>query len=194
MMPRFGANTGDSRGFLSSGWERRRRRLFEIPYSRLMADDSQEQSDRRDNGRGPIELKVEYKRVNAFFADYTKNISKDGTFIKTGKPLGIGTEFVFKLFIPNLEAPLQLHGQVKWIIKPEDAPKYLDEDGTPRDPGMGIRFIYTDDAERRRLQQIVEELMVGSLGPLVYNKLMERSRGKRSEADPPENLEDPDAS
>ena len=30
-----------------------------------------------------IELTVEYKRMNAFFADYTKNISRGGTFIRT---------------------------------------------------------------------------------------------------------------
>jgi type IV pilus assembly protein PilZ len=41
--------------------------------------------------RAPIELKVEYKRINSFFADYTRNISKGGTFIKTTKPLAIGT-------------------------------------------------------------------------------------------------------
>ena len=37
--------------------------------------------ERRDNQRHAIELKVEYKRLNSFFADYTKNISKGGTFI-----------------------------------------------------------------------------------------------------------------
>jgi type IV pilus assembly protein PilZ len=30
--------------------------------------------------------------MNAFFADYTKNISRGGTFIRTDKPLDIGTE------------------------------------------------------------------------------------------------------
>src|ERR1041385_6980995 len=61
--------------------------------------------DRRSNGRHPIELKVEYKRLNTFFADYTKNISKGGTFIGTDKPLDIGTELVFALSIPPLREP-----------------------------------------------------------------------------------------
>ena len=47
--------------------------------------------------RAPIELKVDYKKLNTFIADYTKNISKGGTFIKTDRPLKVGTEFVFKL-------------------------------------------------------------------------------------------------
>ena len=53
-----------------------------------MADD---EDDRRREARAPIELKVEYKRLNTFFYDYTKNISKGGTFIKTEKPLDVGT-------------------------------------------------------------------------------------------------------
>ena len=56
--------------------------------------------DKRQTDRVPIELKVEYKRLNTFFSDYTKNISKGGTFIKTKRPLDIGTEFVFQLHVP----------------------------------------------------------------------------------------------
>ena len=48
----------------------------------------------------PSQLRVDYKRMNTFFADYTKNISKGGTFIRTSKPLDVGTEFVFVLSIP----------------------------------------------------------------------------------------------
>ena len=43
--------------------------------------------EHRDHARAPIELEVDYKKLNSFFADYTKNISKGGTFIKTRKAL-----------------------------------------------------------------------------------------------------------
>ena len=46
-----------------------------------------ETDDRRKGQRGAIELNVEYKRINTFFSDYTRNISKGGTFIRTAKPL-----------------------------------------------------------------------------------------------------------
>ena len=72
-------------------------------------------SEKRRFARAPIELKVEYKRLNTFFADYTKNISKGGTFIKTRKPLDIGTEFVFKLCVPTLADPIALNGKVQWV-------------------------------------------------------------------------------
>ena len=115
--------------------------------------------------RAPIELKVEYKRLNSFFADYTRNISRDGMFIKTQKPLGIGTEFVFKLVVPQLDAPLELHGRVQWTVKPEQATE-------EQDAGMGIGFIYDSETDRQRVMAIVERLMIKSLGKQRYSKLV----------------------
>ena len=40
----------------------------------------------------PIELQLDYQRLNTFFADYLKNISRGGTFINTKKPLPVGTQ------------------------------------------------------------------------------------------------------
>jgi type IV pilus assembly protein PilZ len=126
--------------------------------------------DRRGGKRAPIELKVEYKRLNSFFADYTKNISRGGTFIRTDRPLDIGTDFVFKLGIPTLAEPLVLTGKVQWVIAPEQA--------TPeQEPGMGIGFVFTSEAERQRVEGAVEKLMIDSLGSVLHQKLMgSRSR------------------
>jgi type IV pilus assembly protein PilZ len=124
----------------------------------------EDDSERRIQPRAPIELKVEYKRLNSFFADYTKNISKGGTFIRTAKPLPIGTEFVFHMTVPKLEAPLVLSGRVQWILTPDNV-----QEG--QDPGMGIGFIFQTEAERERLGTIVEKLMVDSLGPVLVEKL-----------------------
>jgi type IV pilus assembly protein PilZ len=128
-----------------------------------------ESDDRRSDPRAPIELRVEYKRLNSFFADYTKNISRGGTFIRTDKPLGVGTDFVFKLGVPNLSDPLVLKGKVQWIITPEQA-------SAEREPGMGIGFIFASDAEREAVETVVEKLMVDSLGPVLYRKLLGRRR------------------
>ena len=77
--------------------------------------------ERRVAARAPIELKVEYKRVNTFFADYTRNISRGGTFIRTDKPLEVGTEFVFALVVPHIGEPLRLKGQVQWVTRTDEA-------------------------------------------------------------------------
>lgn len=124
--------------------------------------------------RAPIELKVEYKKLNTFFADYTKNISKGGTFIKTDRPLRIGTEFIFKLYVPQRSEPFTLRGSVAWVHTSELPPPV--HIWPPPERGMGIRFLYGDDGQRRAFESVVEALIRESLGELVYRKLMERAR------------------
>lgn len=123
--------------------------------------------DRRDAGRTPIELKVEYKRVNTFFADYTKNISRGGTFISTTRPLSVGTEFIFSLTVPGMPEPLRLRGKVIWTNPIENA--------TPANPpGMGIEFQYTNAEERREKERRVWDLLAAELGEHTATRLLGR--------------------
>ena len=123
--------------------------------------------DRRRNTRNAIELNVEYKRINTFFSDYTRNISKGGTFIRTTRPLKLGTQFVFALRIPNLEEPLRLRGLVKWVVSAEEA--------TAEQPvGMGIEFQYASDDERRATEEVVEGLMSRELGETLSSRLLKK--------------------
>lgn len=128
-------------------------------------------ADARVHARAPIELKVEYKKMNTFFSDYTKNISKGGTFIKTDRPLKVGTEFVFKLFVPAKDDPFTLRGRVAWVNTDAESQR---PDVT--DKGMGIKFIYTDDAQRRMFEDLVENMLKGALGDVVSKRLLDKSR------------------
>ncbi len=125
------------------------------------------QDRRGGTNRSAIELNVEYKRLNTFFADYTRNISKGGTFIRTERPLDVATEFVFALTIRGLAEPLRLHGRVKWIVATSDATEH-----SPA--GMGIEFMYENDAERRATEAIVEQLMEEELGEGLTARLLGR--------------------
>lgn len=122
--------------------------------------------EKRDQGRAPIELKVEYKRLNTFFSDYTRNISKGGTFIRTERPLPVGTEFVFALVVPGVSEPLRLNGRVQWITSVADA------EAQKKPPGMGIEFLYTEERERSAVASIVEKLMATELGDVLTSKLL----------------------
>ncbi len=131
-------------------------------------------SDRRTEGRAAITLRVDYKRLNTFFADYTKNISKGGTFIRTTKPLEVGTEFVFVLSFPSAEGQLRLRGEVMWVV--------LEGEASEENPaGMGIRFLFDDDAERGAVSQFVERLMTDALGPHIAQRLI----AKQDDGGPP---------
>ena len=122
--------------------------------------------DRRGTNRSAIELNVEYKRLNTFFADYTKNISRGGTFIKTRRPLPIGTEFLFKLFVPGREQPLTIHGEVQRII--DEAPG--------EEQGMAIKFVYREGDAQDVIARAVEGMMSDSLGPRLSARLIEHSK------------------
>ena len=131
---------------------------------------SDDDDDRCYAFRAPIELKVEYKRLNTFFADYTKNISRGGTFIKTTRPLPVGTEFLFKLFVPGRDEPLTIHGEVQRII----------DEAADEEAGMAIKFVYREGDPQAEIARIVEGMMTESLGPRLYAKLMDQASKRRS--------------
>ena len=125
------------------------------------------EADKRVDDRAAISLRVDYKRLNTFFADYTKNISKGGTFIRTTKPLEIGTEFIFVLSVPSHNKQLELKGEVVWIVTEETATK-------DNPAGMGIKFKFVDDSERSAVDDFVEKLMDEALGHHISTKLLRR--------------------
>lgn len=126
-----------------------------------------EHPDRRGGLRAPIELSVEYKRLNTFFADYTRNISKGGTFIRTERPLPKGTELAFALTIRELPEPMRLKGRVVWTVAAE-------EQSDEQPAGMGIEFVYDTDDERTRVETLVERLMGEHLGEHLSTRLLGR--------------------
>ena len=124
-------------------------------------------SEKRLDDRHAITLRVDYKRLNTFFADYAKNISKGGTFIRTTKPLDVGTEFNFVLSIPSQSEQLTLKGEVMWVVTEAEAKG-------DAEAGMGIRFKFDHDSERAAVHDFVERLMEETLGAHVSTKLLAR--------------------
>ncbi len=117
--------------------------------------------ERRQHERRPVELQVAYERLNAFFADYTKNISKGGTFIRTTRTIPVGTAFRFRLLVPGRAVPFELEGEV-----------VRNEPGGD-EPGVAIRFRWSDEERRRRFEGAVEALLEGSFGPEVARQLLD---------------------
>jgi type IV pilus assembly protein PilZ len=134
---------------------------------RAEPEDPSSEADRRGEDRAAITLRVDYKRMNTFFADYAKNISKGGTFIRTSKPLDVGTEFVFVLSLPSQDRQLELRGKVMWVVRAEDA-------ADPSHAGMGIKFLFDDDDARLTVEGIVEDLMREALGEHIASRLLEK--------------------
>ena len=119
-------------------------------------------TENREHARAPIELRVDYRRLNSFFADFTRNISKGGTFIETRRMLPLGTRFLFRLAIPGREEPFELRGEV------------VHASAEGEEAGMGIRFVWEDDRRRAEFEAAVEALMEQSLGPHVTHRLLRK--------------------
>lgn len=119
--------------------------------------------ERRESRRAPLELPIEYERLNALLSDYTHNISRGGTFIRTESPLEVGTELVFRIQAPQLGEPIVLRGAVRWVVAPQ-------EEGRPA--GMGIAFVFDSPEHKAEFEGRLDQLMAESLGPSVFEKLM----------------------
>ena len=109
-----------------------------------------------------MELQVAYEKLNAFFADYTKNISKGGTFIPSRRSLPLGTAFRFRLVVPGRPVPFELEGVV------------VRNDTEGDEPGVGIQFRWSDEERRREFEEAVEAMMTASFGPDVARQLLDR--------------------
>ena len=81
----------------------------------------------------------------------------------------MGTQFLFKLLVPDNDEPMVLLGEVRWILH-EGEPAH-DDGSEVNTPGMGIRFIYQDVEQQEQVEHEVEKLMVSSLGPRIYARL-----------------------
>lgn len=106
-------------------------------------------SDTRKDKRTPLSLKVRFKSatLDEFVEQYSNDISRGGLFIKSKKPMKVGTLLKFEFQLKD-ESPL-IHGvgRVVWRREP-------DQGGAA---GMGIKFIKMDPESRAFVQKIVEE-------------------------------------
>jgi len=109
--------------------------------------------DRRTVARIPIQLRVEYRRMNGFLADYTKNLSRGGTFIRTARPLPPGSRFHLQLCAPCGEPPIELLAEVAWV----------EEGGA--EPGMGVRFVWRGHEERAAFERAMARIVEAAHDP-----------------------------
>jgi type IV pilus assembly protein PilZ len=131
--------------------------------------------ERRESGRAVVQLPIEYERLNALLSDYTHNISRGGTFIRTDRPLAEGTVLSFTIRAPKLGDPILLRGLVRWKVEAAQA-------RGDRPAGMGIEFVFDSPAEKAAFEDRLDRLMVRALGPDAFEKLMGRPPPSDTEA------------
>ncbi len=108
-------------------------------------------ADTRKDKRAPLSLKVRFKSatINEFVEQYSEDISRGGIFIKSKKPMKVGTLLKFEFQLKDESRLIHGVGRVVWKREAADATK-----ASP--PGMGIKFIKMDSESRALVQDIVE--------------------------------------
>jgi uncharacterized protein (TIGR02266 family) len=109
-------------------------------------------SEARKDKRSLLSLKIRYKSATLedFIEHYSGDISRGGVFIKSKKPLAVGTLLKFEFLLGDQSPLIHGVGRVVWRREPS-------ESGPGDPPGMGIKFIKMDPQCRNVVQQIVEE-------------------------------------
>ncbi|MBL8954858.1 MAG: TIGR02266 family protein, partial [Myxococcaceae bacterium] len=111
-------------------------------------------SENRQNKRKAVGLlvKLGHQGLDDFVAKYATNLSEGGMFVRSKKPLAVGTVLSFKVEIANGQRVMQGTAKVKWVR----------EAATPAEPsGMGLEFMKLDDAS-----QVVVARMMTARTPL----------------------------
>jgi len=103
--------------------------------------------------RLPQPLKIKYPTVDNFLVDYTENIRRGGSFIRTEKPMIPGTRLHLELEVAGVPVFIKLRGRVAWVNDPKGE---WHRNDLP--PGMGVLFIFPDEPSRLLLENLVDRL------------------------------------
>jgi len=109
------------------------------------------ESNRRDNIRVPINMRVRYGSGEIFAHNYIKNLSSGGVFIATKKPLPLDTVVKLILVFEEEHLELKVEGKVVW----ENT-----KSGTAFDKkkmGMGIKFTKVDSETRDAIDDLIHD-------------------------------------
>jgi len=112
-------------------------------------------SDRRYIKRLAISAKIKIYRLdkktrhtlNAYLLE-TKDMTQKGFFLRTQKPLPLGTELRLELNLARNSAPVTVGGRVAWIAKPSQIGYY---------PGMGISITNIKRGDGKRLRDFLRD-------------------------------------
>ena len=94
------------------------------------------------------QVRVEYSNVEDFLVDYTSNETIGGMFIKTERPMAVGTAFMLRIQLPGGRRTIETEAEVRWTLPCDVA--------APMNPGMGIRFDGLSTIDK----MLVENLLV----------------------------------
>lgn len=105
----------------------------------------------RDARRVPIETRVQFTfdRFSGFVLEYSSNISPGGMFLKTRTPLPEGKIIDFECSLGDGYELIKGRAEVVWTR--------LEDDGTTRPAGMGVRFLELSEGSLELIYRMVDQ-------------------------------------
>ena len=112
--------------------------------------DSHAPTSRRAEERLEVRWAVDCASEETFLYAYITNVSSFGLFVRTERPLAVGTR-VQLAFTPEGAGAFELRGEVAWINP------HRENGGNPN-PGMGVRFLDLALEDRERLVETIHTI------------------------------------
>jgi uncharacterized protein (TIGR02266 family) len=110
----------------------------------------------RQNLRVRIIFRVTMTYLNMKRVSFASTLSENGVFIRTVKPIPVGTKVSLSMDLPS-EKPIEAEGVVIYIVK-SDKNRLIE-------PGMCIRFSHIDKNIQLGLRRFIEEQLTCELDP-----------------------------
>lgn len=114
-----------------------------------MTDDAPSSGNKRRYVRTPLSLLVQYRfnTFDDFLAEYSKDISPGGMFIRTNEPREEGSMIYLQFSLKDGSKLIEGLGRVVRVNRPDDP---------DRTPGMGIEFVNFDEESMALIQEICD--------------------------------------
>src|ERR1700710_2518601 len=105
----------------------------------------------RDSRRVPLETRVQLKfdRFDGFISEYSSNLSPGGIFLRTRAPQPLGTVLDFAFRLGDGFELIRGRGEVVWAR--------MEDEGTTRPAGMGLRFLELSEGSKELIYRIVDQ-------------------------------------
>jgi molecular chaperone DnaK len=105
----------------------------------------------RDSRRVPLETRVQLKfdRFDGFISEYSSNLSPGGIFLRTRAPQPLGTVLDFAFRLGDGFELIRGRGEVVW--------NRMEDEGTTRPAGMGLRFLELSEGSKELIYRIVDQ-------------------------------------
>ncbi len=107
-------------------------------------------TDVRSGARASLHASVDLSSEHNFWTGLTMNISEGGLFVATYNVVPIGTVLVVNMLIPFEHDPIVTLAEVRWTRECSEQ--------TDVPPGLGLRFVDTDEASLAKIRRFVMTL------------------------------------